>query len=640
MSSIFDRVDPDTLLENTGSGGYSIPVDDGFVDWNEKKGEYSSTDEFLNRNPETGTYDSESYQEEKEKYPTPELSDNPYAFPSVSGAAVSVEQSLSKISFVQGTSGQMSSAIAYIRYWSRKGTQQKTSVNYDPVNGSPADPQEALAGNFSAVQSLNVSGGSAVNTDVSGSFQITGENPVAGFVPTNTAYQSQIRQTTPAPATPATPSVLSRLGSIFSANPGGATAPAWANPFSSRAAAPSPDNAVWQFLFNPEELQLSSGPDFNRAETWGVSDPANSGQPLSWRSNKNRKLTFGKVLLHGYTFGRRVDSLEKGLQELFLARDGENGADGPPVLEFVWGQRVFGPCVIQNIQVREKAWDKGLLVNAEVSFDLEQVPEWTINDGFVDVLRPGRQSTVNDPTVASEEYRDTAGGDGKTPAKTAPTQTPINPQNDADFCSYALRQSQEFQTVLYRANNLYNEIFAWDPLFFEEGVPIIDPFGTLTPKLNKYKTKIMQLLNLFLTVKSKLYNTSVKLGEYVDKKVSSGCRNSQNSRSGFKSTVADILRTNSDKKEFRLLRWIIGCTKETKSAIDNWAKTEAPCKSSRLQSQTAKKKKDLVNKCKSLVQGEPCGNRLVTDSSCSGVNGYSVKCLNNKWVRIWRGDEG
>ena len=153
-------------------------------------------------------------------------SDEPYAFPSVSGAAVSVEQSLSKISFVEGTSGQMSSSIAYIRYWSRKGTQQKTSVNYNPVNGSPADPQEALAGNFSAVQSLNVGGNSPVNTNVSGSFQITGENPVAGLVPTNTTYQSQIRQPTPAPATQATPSALSRLGSIFSANPGGAAAPA------------------------------------------------------------------------------------------------------------------------------------------------------------------------------------------------------------------------------------------------------------------------------------------------------------------------------------------------------------------------------------------------------------------------------
>jgi hypothetical protein len=335
-----------------------------------------------------------------------DVSDDPYAFPSVSGAAVSVEQRLSKISFVQGTSGQMSSSIAYIRYWSRKGTQQKTTVSDNPVNGAVSDPQDAL---LSQINTLSY----GTNLDLAPAIQPTLQPGPALTIPTNTAYQSRPRQPVPTLTPASGASSLNRLGSIFSANPGGTTAPAWANPFASQPAAPSPDNAVWQFLFNPEELQLSSGPDFNRAETWGVSDPANSGQPLSWRSNKNRKLTFGKVLLHGYTFGRRVDSLEKGLQQLFLARDGENGADGPPVLEFVWGQRVFGPCVIQNIQVREKAWDKGLLVNAEVSFDLEQVPEWTINDEFVDVLRPGRQSTVNDPTVASEGYRDTSGGDDK-----------------------------------------------------------------------------------------------------------------------------------------------------------------------------------------------------------------------------------
>jgi hypothetical protein len=554
-------------------------------------------------------------------------SEEPYAFPSVSGAALSVEQSLSKISFVQGTSGQMSSSIAYIRYWSRKGTQQKTTVSDNPVNGAVSDPQDDLLSQINTLSfGTSLSLGGVTSTDPARTILTT---------PTNTAYQSRPRQPVPTESRFTSPSPLNRLGSIFSANPGGVAAPAWANPFASQPAAPSPDNAVWQFLFNPEELQLSSGPDFNRAETWGVSDPANSGQPLSWRSNKNRKLTFGKVLLHGYTFGRRVDSLEKGLQQLFLSRDGENGADGPPVLEFVWGQRVFGPCVIQNIQVREKAWDKGLLVNAEVSFDLEQVPEWTINDGFVDVLRPGRQSTVNDPTVASEEYRDTSGGDDKTPAKTAPLQTPINPQNNADFCSYALRQSQEFETVLYRANNLYNEIFAWDPLFFEEAVPIIDPFGTLRPKLREYGRRIRHIFSLFSDVKLKLYNTSKQLGEYVDKKVANGCRNSS-----FRSTAFDILGSNSDKKYFRLLRWIIGCTKETKSAIDNWAKTEAPCKSSRLQSQTARKKKDLVNKCKSLVQGGPCGNRLTTDSSCSKVNGYPVKCIDSKWVRIRQGGVG
>jgi hypothetical protein len=106
-----------------------------------------------------------------------------------------------------------------------------------------------------------------------------------------------------------------------------------------------------------------------------------------------------------------------------MARDGENGADGPPVLEFVWGRRKFGPCVIQNIRVREQAWDKGILVNAEVSFELEQVPEWTINDGFVDIARPARQPLVNDPTLPARAAAEAAapgstgeiGGSGEEP---------------------------------------------------------------------------------------------------------------------------------------------------------------------------------------------------------------------------------
>jgi hypothetical protein len=133
-------------------------------------------------------------------------------------------------------------------------------------------------------------------------------------------------------------------------------------------------------------------------------------------------------LLTGYVIGKRVDSLEKGLQDLFMSREGV-GSDGPPVLQFVWGQRVFGPCVIQNIRVRERSWDTGILVNAEVSFELEQVPEWVINDGFVDIARPGKQSTVNDPTLPGrteeqpppggageeEEKKDKPGGGNPTP---------------------------------------------------------------------------------------------------------------------------------------------------------------------------------------------------------------------------------
>ena len=277
----------------------------------------------------------------------------------------------------------MSEAIAYIRYWSRKGTQQKTVVNQQPQNDTPEDPQavldEEVTRKYIEQQELQQQERMEILPPPA---QGTGQFPQIPRIRVDRGSQFRCVykpvSRAKIPRFPALPIARIRRER-------------WLPRHSAL-----PAEAVWTFLFNPEELQLSSGPDYNRAETWGVSDPANSGQPLSWRSNKNRKLTFSKVLLHGYSFGKRVDSLERGLQELFTARDGENGADGPPVLEFVWGKRVFGPCVIQNIQVREKAWDKGLLVNAEVSFELEQVPEWTINDGFVDVLRPGRQPTVND----------------------------------------------------------------------------------------------------------------------------------------------------------------------------------------------------------------------------------------------------
>lgn len=154
---------------------------------------------------------------------------------------------------------------------------------------------------------------------------------------------------------------------------------------------------MWQFLFNPSELEIEAGPEFKAAETWGVSDKANSGQPLNWSHNKNAQLKFNSVLLNGYVFGRKVEELEQGIFELFMARDGE-GQAGPPILEFVWGKRVFGPCVIKEISIKERMWDEGEAVNAELSFTLEQIPEWTINDGYVDVARPGRIPMVYDVT--------------------------------------------------------------------------------------------------------------------------------------------------------------------------------------------------------------------------------------------------
>jgi len=330
------------------------------------------------------------------------------------GENYSVLKKLESIEFVDGTSGGMTPAVAYIQYWTRNGVaRRKLRDAAGSVFSLPPDKLSELTEQFKGAFEKPVS---ESNIDY---FDPDIEIPPFTSVPENLEIaefrppvdlQKGTENTFALPSEPLE-------GGIYGANP--------VSNYTDMET-----SAVWTFMFNPEELELSSGPDYNRAEAWGVSDPANEGQPLSWKANRNRKLSFGKVLLHGYSLGKRVDSLEKGLQDLFMARDGENGADGPPVLEFVWGRRVFGPCVIQDIKVREKAWDAGYLVNAEVSFTLEQVPEWTINDGFVDVLRPGRQPTLSDPTVSSRDYRDTStpeeGGEGdRTPKEGGEEDLPL-----------------------------------------------------------------------------------------------------------------------------------------------------------------------------------------------------------------------
>lgn len=153
----------------------------------------------------------------------------------------------------------------------------------------------------------------------------------------------------------------------------------------------------WQFLFNPSQLTLSVGPNFKAAETWGVGDEPNAGQPLHWTSYKNPELKFSKVLLNGYVFGRRVEELEQGLIKLFMENPTNDAKHGPRVLEFVWGKKTFGPCIIKDVRINQKMWDEGLLVNAEVDFTLVRVPEWTINDGYVSTYDPSAQNTIKTP---------------------------------------------------------------------------------------------------------------------------------------------------------------------------------------------------------------------------------------------------
>lgn len=444
------------------------------------------------------------------------------------GGNFEVYSALDRVEF-QGGAGDasMRGNVAYIRLWKRGGSVQQSAAlqseieppqsdsqkvleedleaaignrdsvannfdpatgvyGYDPYEGEADNPIEVAEANIQVIENqINAEKQKALSSQTPTSSTNTSNNAVA--IPPTTPVSSAL-------------SLNPAVGSVKSANPNGfvnaigaagraliglpQTSPSYsggANASKFPATQAPSGEMMWQFLFNPSELELEVGPEFKNSETWGVSDKGNSGQPMHWSHNKNAQLKFNSVLLNGYLFGRKVEVLEQGLIELFMARDGE-GQHGPHVLEFVWGKRVFGPCMIKNINIKEKMWDEGEVVNAEVSFTLEQVPEWTINDGFVDVARPGRLATIGDPTqpgsaaataAAASAAPATAGpGSGAPPTqKPAQNQDPVTEGSAYRSCQKAFEFVEVFSQIeisgnLAKANfrrdngiTLINELF-------------------------------------------------------------------------------------------------------------------------------------------------------------------------------------
>ena len=212
---------------------------------------------------------------------------------------------------------------------------------------------------------------------------------------------------------------------------------------------PEPTNGMWQFLFNPSELTLTAGPDFKPTETWGVSDEPNIGQPLHFTSYKNPELKFSKVLLNGYVFGKKVESLQQGLFKLFLENPTNDAKHGPRVLEFVWGKRSFGPCVMKDISITEKMWDDGELVNAEVSFTLVKVPEWTINDGQVSTFDPTAIPLIASPTKTTNS--EAKGSDEE--EKTQPQAEPDTPEDILRKCRNIKSDSAKITQLVNKINS-------------------------------------------------------------------------------------------------------------------------------------------------------------------------------------------
>lgn len=180
----------------------------------------------------------------------------------------------------------------------------------------------------------------------------------------------------------------------------------------------TPVEGIWQFLYNPEDLKYSVSPQYVQANTWGNSE----GNALHWSGNDNEKLSFSKIILNGYMFGRKVETLIKGIRDLVNVKEG-GSKQSPPVLEFIFGKKYFGPCVMENITFTETMWDGGEAVAAELSFDLRKIPDWIVNDGYVSIFDPTGQPVLTapvritpdpDPTESADGTNGTDSSDGST----------------------------------------------------------------------------------------------------------------------------------------------------------------------------------------------------------------------------------
>lgn len=425
------------------------------------------------------------------------------------GGNYEVYSALEAIKF-QGVAGDasMRGNTAYIRLWKRGNTSQQTSttVQASEISDSQAELQEQLeaaisnrdsvANNFDPVTGVYeynpygdvdnpIEVAEANIQIIENQISLEKQKALSAQIPTSAATRNNNTSIAGNQNSSTSPLAKPSLGSLKSANPSGlinnfanigralvglpSSPPAYSGGAGGKnntvtSSAPSGE-MMWQFLFNPSELELEVGPEFKNAETWGVSDKGNSGQPLHWSHNKNAQLKFNSILLNGFVFGRKVEALEQGLIELFMSRDGE-GQHGPHILEFVWGKRVFGPCVIRNINIKEKMWDEGHVVNAEVSFTLEQVPEWTINDGFVDVARPGRIGLEGQSTTPGSSASNPSGTTPTSPTQpsgspraNSPSQKPSSAPSgpSAQFCTQATNAYSNFNSLAKKSSQSWTD---------------------------------------------------------------------------------------------------------------------------------------------------------------------------------------
>lgn len=134
---------------------------------------------------------------------------------------------------------------------------------------------------------------------------------------------------------------------------------------------------IWQFLYNPSTLRFNQRVNYATSDTYGT-----QGSSKQWLRNDNETLTLSNITLNGYGLGKHVQSLIEGLRELLSTVSGSDPLELPTVYNFIWGKKIFGPCIITSVNWTEMMQDADSnCVRAEVNIELMRIPLYDVNIG-------------------------------------------------------------------------------------------------------------------------------------------------------------------------------------------------------------------------------------------------------------------
>lgn len=130
--------------------------------------------------------------------------------------------------------------------------------------------------------------------------------------------------------------------------------------------------SYFEFLVNPEEINLSFSSKWNESGAVGVPK-----QTLQWSHGTNTVIALNDLVMDTHRTpvpgGGQGLSIAPLLDKLKRLKDREEGQRQPPILYFVHGGRLIGPCVLTDCTIKESAWIGGFPTEARVNIELKEI---------------------------------------------------------------------------------------------------------------------------------------------------------------------------------------------------------------------------------------------------------------------------